>query len=240
MRDKFPRLRPVGELDELGQRLMDEAESADWSARRRAVHFRDGLTIALLACRPVRLKNLAAMRLGRHLLKEGATWQMLFDTLETKTHASYEGKFPAMLALRLERYLEVHRPVLLRGKRVRDRGNTMPVSEGETSSRRELDALWVSEVGTQLEEGALASRIVKQTRAAFGQSLSTHLFRDCVATSIALDNPRHIGDASLVLGHADHRTTEKHYNHARSIEASRRHATTIARLKETLNVGRSR
>jgi integrase/recombinase XerD len=64
------------------------------------------------------------------------------------------------------------------------------------------------------------------------------MFRDCAATSIAVDNPKHIGDASLVLGHAGHRMTEKHNNHAWSLEASRRHATTIARVRETLNAGR--
>jgi hypothetical protein len=56
------------------------------------------------------------------------------------------------------------------------------------------------------------------------------LFRDCAATSIAIDNPKHVGDASLVLGHAGHRMTEKHYNHARSLEASRRLARTLVRF----------
>jgi integrase/recombinase XerD len=240
-RDKLPSLRPIGELEDLGQRLMDEAESAaEWPARRRAVLFRDGLAIALLARRPVRLKNLAAMRLGRHLVKVGGSWQMLFGAHETKSHVLYEGKVPATLAPRLERYLDVHRPVLLRGKGVRDRAGNTPVSEGETSIPPEVDAVWVSEVGTQIEQEALAHRIVKHTKAAFGRSVSPHLFRDCAATSMALDNPKHIGDASLVLGHAGHRMAERHYNHARSLEASRRHATTIARLQETLNGGRNR
>jgi integrase/recombinase XerD len=239
VRDKLPRLRPIGELDDLGQRLMDEAESAaEWSARRRAVLFRDALIIALLAYRPVRLKNLAMMRLGRHLVKVGGSWQMLFGAHETKTHVLYEARVPSTLAPRLERYLDAHRPVLLRGKCVHDRANNMPLSEGETSIRPKVDAVWVSEVGTQIEQGALTHRIVKHTKAAFGRSVSPHMFRDCVATSIALDNPKHVGDASLVLGHAGHRMTEKHYNHARSLEASRRHATTIARLRETLNAGR--
>ena len=237
VRDKLPRLRPIGELDDLGQRLMDEAESAaEWSARRRSVLFRDGLIIALLACRPVRLKNLAMMRLGRHLVKVGGSWQMLFGAHETKTHVLYEARVSSTLAPRLERYLNVHRPVLLRGKCVRDRA--MPLPEEQTSSRSELDAVWVSEVRTQIEQAALAHRIVKHTKAAFGRSVSPHLFRDCVATSIALDNPKHVGDASLILGHAGHRMTEKHYNHARSLEASHRHATTIARLRVTLNADR--
>lgn len=241
VRDKLPRLRPIGELDDLGQRLMDEAEAAPgWPARRRAVLFRDGLTIALLACRPVRLKNLAMMRLGRHLVKVGGSWQMLFGAHETKTHVLYEARVPSTLAPRLERYLDVHRPVLLRGKCVPDRANNMPLSEGQTSIHSELDAVWVSEVGTQIEQAALAHRIVKHTKAAFGRSVSPHLFRDCVATSIALDNPKHVGDASLILGHAGHRMTEKHYNHARSLEASHRHATTIAHLQVTLNADRKR
>ena len=67
-RDKASRLRSIDELAALGERLMDEAEIApDWSARRRAVAYRDGLMIALLAYRPVRLKNFAMIWLGRHL-----------------------------------------------------------------------------------------------------------------------------------------------------------------------------
>jgi len=99
----------------------------------------------------------------------------------------------------------------------------------------ELDAVWVSEVGTQLEAGALGRRIVDHTRSAFDRSVPPHWFRDAAATSIAVDNPKHIGDASLVLGHAGLSTTERHYNHARSLEASRRHAETLARLRRSLN-----
>jgi len=38
--------------------------------------------------------------------------------------------------------------------------------------------------------------------------------RDAAATSIAIDNPRHVGDAHLVLSHAGLETTQKHYNQA--------------------------
>ena len=98
----------------------------------------------------------------------------------------------------------------------------------------ELDRVWVSEVGSHLEYGALAQRIFVQTPEAFGRGIGPHMFRDSAATSIAVDNPKHVGDASLILGHADHKMTEKHYNHARSLEASRRHAATLSRLRETL------
>ena len=241
VRNKLSRLRPIGELAALGACLMDEAESAaEWPARRRAVLFRDGLMIALLAYRPVRLKNFAMMRLGRHLMQVTGSWQILFGAHETKTHVPYESAVPSAIVSRLERYLDMHRPVLLRGKTVRDPTNKMLLSDCETPIPPGLDAVWVSEIGTQIEQAALGCRIVKHTKAAFGRSVSPHLFRDCAATSIAVDNPKHVGDASLILGHADHRMTEMHYNHARSLEASRRHAETLARLRRSLNHTRNR
>ena len=86
----------------------------------------------------------------------------------------------------------------------------------------------------------LGSRIFVRTRQEFGRGLSPHMFRDCVATAVAVDNPKHIGDASLILGHAGHRTTEKHYNHARSLDASRRHAAMLASLRESLKANGNR
>lgn len=54
VRDKRQRLRTAGELVALGERLMTSAETTmGWSRRRRAVQYRDGLMIALLAYRPV-------------------------------------------------------------------------------------------------------------------------------------------------------------------------------------------
>src|SRR5580704_827976 len=91
VRDKLFRLRPIDELATLGERLMDEAESApEWSARRRAVGYRDGFLITLLSYRPVRLKNLATMRLGRHLVKAGGSWRIVFAADETKSRIPYE------------------------------------------------------------------------------------------------------------------------------------------------------
>ena len=231
-RDKLSRLKQPEELIALGERLMDEAEAARRSATR-AVRYRDGLLIALLAYRPVRRKNLAMMRLGRHLMKVGGSWQILFAAEETKTHVPYEAVLPSALAPRLERYLDAHRPVLLRGEPADRNPDAPPIHP-------ELDAVWVSEDGIQLSYEAVAFQIVFRTRREFGRGLSPHMFRDCAATAVAIDNPKHIGDASLVLGHAGHRTTEKHYNHARSLEPSRRHAAMLASLRESLKANGNR
>ena len=161
-------MKSIDELVALGHRLMEEAETEVGLLRmRRAVRFRDGLMIGLLAYRPVRQKNFTSMRLGHHLTKVGGCWQILFAANETKTRVPYEATFPAALALRLERYLDCHRPVLMHGKGADDRADPRP-----TNPR--LDAVWVSEVGTQLEQHALACRIIKHTKKAFGRSVSPH------------------------------------------------------------------
>lgn len=228
VRDKLSRLKAADELAGLGERLMDEAEAAARrSARRRAIAYRDGLVIAFLAFRPVRLKNLAMMRLGRHLTKANGSWRIAFAADETKTRVPYETIFPSALSPRLERYLDAYRPLLMRGRPTDGTQRKFPIHP-------ELDAVWVSELEIRLHRDTLSDRIERHTKAAFGRSVSPHLFRDAAATSISIDNPKYIGDASLVLGHADYRTTQKHYNHARSLEASRRHAETLALLREEL------
>ena len=133
---------------------------------------------------------------------------------------------PSSLTVPLSRYLSKYQPVLLRGE------------QGDLITG--TDAVWASEVGTQLETGALSRRIQQQTHLAFGESVPPHWFRDAAATTIAIDNPVHIGDAHLVLGHAGLGTTEKHYNQARSIEASRRHQDMLAAIRAAAKRGNGR
>ena len=85
-----------------------------------------------------------------------------------------------------------------------------------------------------LEKGALANRIRKHAKEAFGASLPPHWFRDAAATSIVVEDPRHVGDAHHVLGNTL-AVTEKYYNQARSLEASRRHHAMLAALRGSLN-----
>ena len=224
VRDKRQRLRPATELVELGRRLMREAETAArWSPRARAVQFRDGLMIALLAHRPLRIKNFAAIRLGRQLLRQDERYLLVFGPEETKTGQPWEAVFPETLLPFLARYLEHHRPVLLRGEH-----GTEPA---------DIDALWVSEIATQLELGALGRRIRIHTDRAFGVSLPPHWFRDAAATTIAIEDPKHVRDAHFILGHASLATTERHYNQARSLEASRRHQAMLAGLRASVKRG---
>ena len=221
VRNKRARLRATPDLVDLGRRMMKSAERVKgWSRRRRAVQYRDGLMIAVRAYRPLRLANFTSIVLGAHLVQQRRGWWFQFTASEMKAKRPYEVAFPRTLIPELEHYLAVHRSVLLAGE------------SGQISSG--TDALWVSEVGTMLESGALGTRIRKHTKEAFGASLPPHWFRDAAATSIAIEDPRHVCDAHHVLGNTL-AATEKYYNQARSLEASRRHQAMLATLRSSLN-----
>ena len=63
--------------------------------------------------------------------------------------------------------------------------------------------------------------ICGHTRAAFGQPMNPHLFRDAAATTLALEDPEHVRQSAALLGHADFRTTETYYRMSKSVAAAR-------------------
>jgi integrase len=220
-RDKRARMQPAGELVKLGKGLMSRAETA--SAKpplTRAVWYRDGLMIAILAFRPLRLSNLAAITLGRHLLRQSQGYRLFFGAEEVKGRRRIDTPVPDSLVANFDRYLDHYRPILL--------------TRGNRQSPAACSALWVSDVATALESNSIPQRIKKHTRAAFGQHLWPHLFRDCAATTIAIDDPKHAGGIMDILGHSTPATSEAHYNQARTLDASRRYQKAINDLLHDL------
>lgn len=127
VRDKAERVQPAGALAKLGKDLMREAETAMAKPLlRRAVLFRDGLTIAFLAYRPLRLSNLAMITLGRHLVRQSSGYHLYFSGGEVKRGKPIETSVPASLVRDFDRYLDYYRPILLtRGGRQSPRTTTL-------------------------------------------------------------------------------------------------------------------
>jgi hypothetical protein len=137
-RPKRHRLVPIRELFDLGIALMTGAEQVH-TACARAVVYRDGLIIALLAARPLRLRNLTGLALDRTLVSRGIQWWIEFPASETKTEEPIELPWPEPLVGCLETYLARHRGVLA-GLR---KGSTQPVG----------GALWLSKKGCRWTGG---------------------------------------------------------------------------------------
>jgi integrase len=214
---KRDRVVDATDLFELGISLMRQASSAK-TVLEQAVHYRDGLIIGVLSTRPLRLRNLAELELGRTFVWRGDTWWIDIPGQETKTNEAIVMPLPFELASAIETYLKVHRPYLC-GRRGRW---TAPIGS----------ALWVSQDGSPLGDRSAYQQIVARTRAAFGHSVNPHLFRDCIATSIAIRDPEHVHIAARLLGHRTLSTIERYYNQANSIEAARQYQTLVSGIRD--------
>lgn len=198
---KRERLQDPRRLVDLGCQLMARAEvDAYPQPRKNAALFRDGLQIALLALRPLRRKNFSDLRIGSNVVRKDGMWWIDIRRSETKTRQPIEMPFPECLVPALEEYLERYRPLL----------------SGDVYFG---DALWVSYRFAAQAPHSIQLNIVKRTERAFGKSVNPHLFRDCLATTIAINDPDNIRMAATILGHRTFSTTEKHYNLARTLQA---------------------
>jgi integrase/recombinase XerD len=186
---------------------MDQVIASEDGDEEQAPYFRDLLCVAILACRPIRRRNLAMIEIGRHLAQRGERWYLQFESEETKTQEPLHHELPAVLSPHIATYLSRFRARLL----------------GPTISCR----LWINRYGNPMDGMSIYRRIVNVTPDLCGKRLWPHLFRDSSATSLALDDPAHIGIITDVLGHGSSKTAQRHYNRARMIDYSRQYQATV-------------
>jgi hypothetical protein len=128
-------LPSIKELFDLGMLLMRRAEGEEGgSPKQRAVLYRNGLSIAVLAARPfMRRQNLATMRIGQHIVKDGSLYRLKFSGDDMKGRRGLGGPLPGVLTALVDKYVEVHRPVLFLGKP--DVDGTLFISGGPLDHR---------------------------------------------------------------------------------------------------------
>jgi integrase/recombinase XerD len=217
---KKSRLVHAKALFEFGLRLVLHAEeSQDLAPLGRAVVFRDGFLIAFLAARPLRKRNVKGMRLGITLIKNDDRYWLRFGADATKTGRPIDCHCPDALTPTFDRYMCHHRQVLL-GSRGRPMSST--------------DAVWISASGRPMNDMAIYRATTTRTLAEFGKAVNPHLFRDCVATTIAVDDPTSIQIAMRILGHTRLATLERHYILATGIVASRSLLALIEAQRSTI------
>jgi len=213
VRDKASKIRPSSELFELGLKLMTDADGVTCPRNpfAKEVLFRDGLIIAILAARPIRLKNLTAIGIGQHLVKIDQTYWLIFQASEVKNAKHIEVSLPEVLTIHMDTYLESHRPRLLQGK--------------------STERLWISQRGNPMADNSIRGQIKTRTEIAFGTALTPHLFRDCAATSVAIEDPDHVRIAASILGHYRLATTQRYYDQSQMLAAGRHYQSALIDLR---------
>jgi integrase len=206
-RSKADRLVLTERLVEAGLTLIREAEMFGKAPLASAVGVRNGLLVALLALHPIRVKNFAALTIGKTFLYVGSSWWLHIPSDHTKSHRVDERQVPEYITDAINHYIETHRPVLCGA----DTGHL---------------ALWVSSTtGRQLTTKNLGTLISKLTRETIGVDVSPHLFRAAGASTAAIYGGNYPHLASALLNHHDPRVTDEHYNRSMGLSASEEYAS---------------
>ena len=226
--DKLARLQSADKLEDLGFSLMAEAETvacskdhdgAAMTLLQRAIAFRDGLMIALLIRRPLRIKNFHSLEIGKTLVIGDGTAHFAFPASEVKGKRPIDVAFPRALVHSLERYIDFYRPILL--------------SESGKAKGLLTNALWISRDGTELVEISLRNAFRRRTCEAFGVPIPPHWFRDAAVTFLVRDEPASARLSSSILGHSSPEIANRHYNQALMIDSARRYASVIEALMDS-------
>jgi site-specific recombinase XerD len=193
---------------------MVEAEITKRPELTRARMFRNGLMVALLAYCPIRLKNFAALEIGRSFVNVDGRWRIVLTAAETKEKRADERPVPEELTDSIERYLQIYRPLL---------------AEGEA----ETNALWFAINGKPMSYASMGELITETTRTTIGIPVSPHLFRTAAVTTLATRAGDRPYAGSALLHHQPGPVTQTNYNRASCITAGRSLAATNQGYRRT-------
>lgn len=226
-RNKSENLQSLEDILHLGRRLMRLAQAADeetpthsqrMTPLQRALCFRDGLMIFLMAQRPLRISNFHQIRINTNLIIRPTSMVLAFGGADMKSKRPLECVLSEECAAAIKTYLKTHRDILLRAS--------------TKAKHITTDALWISRDGTELKIGPLYIAIKKRTGLAFSRHMWPHLFRDAVATLVTTKAPHLANKIPDLLGHNSVAIFEKHYDHAPMSNFSLKHAQWIEKLKK--------
>ena len=211
---KAGRILDSSVLLDAGLRLAGPEADAATTPLRAAKCRRDGAMVATLALLPIRRRAFANLEIGASI--HFSELEILVSLPEElmKTGVPWEAPLAEPAASVLRRYVEDVRPWLM------ERG-------GERH-----DHLWVDDTGRRYDPNFFGMRFGSITKRLTGVRVPPHFFRDAAATTLARMSPEAARLIRPILAHSGFRTAERHYIHARGIEAGRDYSALVARLRK--------
>jgi integrase len=188
----------------LPERLMQEARLQRRHAPIRAgVLAQIAVTVAILTFVPIRLGNLASIRLGENLTKpsgpESDYW-LTFRKYDVKNNVSLQFKLDDIATAIIDEYVHDFRPALTRGS------NT--------------DWLFPGQTGGHKEKISFSTQIVGRIYKATGLRITVHQFRHAAGALILRRRPGEYQLVRRILGHKSVTTTLKFYLELETTQAS--------------------
>ncbi|MEQ9640309.1 MAG: site-specific integrase [Alphaproteobacteria bacterium] len=209
---QFDDSRNVALLLELPDRLMREAQTRP-SSPRSALKAQTAVAIALLLMAPIRLRNLAAIDLDRHICRDrGAETFLVIDRVEVKNRQDIEIPLAAQTVALLDSYVSHFISVLA------------PGPTNWLFPRRHGDG--------HKAPGHLGDQIKREVFRLTGLEVHVHLFRH-IAAKLYLDaNPGGYEVVRRLLGHSSMDTTVRAYTGLEGAAAARHFDAVIEDVRQ--------
>ena len=193
------------EVVRLPQRLMAEARiNAKTKPYRAAVTAQLAIAILILIRAPVRMQNLASIRIGINLIRPGgpgAPYMLVFPDYDVKNGVPLEFAFDAATSAPIDEYIYQHRPHLMQG----------------------FDHDWLFAGAGREHKGTktLSEQISERLWKELGLEITPHQFRHAAAYIMLKADPGNYELVRRVLGHRSSTTTRNFYISLETLEATR-------------------
>ncbi len=173
------------------QRILAKIGRPKHPSRRHALQIQLAVAVELLLVLPMRLQNLAALRIGTHLIRSPrGGWHLTIPGDEVKNRTDIEAIIPPHAGQILDFYLDRFRPLL----------TTTP-----------SDALFPGRYGGTKSKDGLREQIMDGVAEWAGLTVNPHLFRHILAKLYLEAHPGGYGVVKLLLGHKSIDTTITNY-----------------------------
>ena len=193
------------EVVQLPQRLMDEARStAKTKPYRAAVTAQLAIAILILIRAPIRMQNLASIRMDINLVRPGGPrtpYMLVFPDYDVKNGVPLEFAFDEATTTLIDEYVYQHRPHLMRGFN--------------------HDWLFPGASHEHKLSNVLSDQISKLLWKELGLEATPHQFRHAAAYIMLKADPGNYELVRRVLGHRSITTTLNFYIGLETIEATR-------------------
>ena len=170
---------------------------------RAAVLAQIAVAVAILTVAPVRLGNLASIRLGENLIKPGgpqSNYFLTFDKHDVKNRVPLQFKLDETVTTIINEYVRDFRPDLMRGSNA--------------------DWLFPGESGGHKEKISFSTQIVDRVEKSTGLRITVHQFRHAAGALILKHRPGEYELVRRLLGHKSVQTTIKFYLELETTQAS--------------------
>jgi len=179
----------------LPERLMEQARKMQNSAPVRAALLAQiAVAVAILLVAPVRLGNLAAIRLDVNLIKPGgpdSDYWLRFPKFDVKNKQALQFVFNGRLTRLIDEYVNDFRPALMKGKN--------------------HDWLFPGRSTDHKEKIGFSTQIVDQVEKATGMRITVHQYRHAAAAMFLKHRPGEYELVRQLLGHKSVGTTMRFY-----------------------------